>query len=216
VVFASIGGCPPIPDVHGFHRPDCDRLLEKGIEYARRPEVDSVVFGANWIGYFVVDSYYLERNGTKQSLNEAPGVARQALTGLEKVVAELVNAGKHVTLVLQSPVGTVFEPRLMIDRTLPLPSFEQKIPRISTREIREEMSRVDRPLRVIARVAGASIVDPKDWLCPREVCKLLSGGIPVYRDEAHLNPAYVRDHVRFLDHLVLKSVPNSIQPELRR
>lgn len=217
VVFASIGGCPPIPDVHGVHRPDCDRLLDKGIDYARRPEVDTVVFGANWIGYFVVDSYYLERDGTKRSLNEGPNVERDAFTGLAMLVDELVRAGKNVTLVLQSPVGPSFEPRGMISRTLVFPSFEQKVPRISTREIREQMLRVDDPLRVIADRTGATIIDPKDWLCQRETCELLSAdGIPVYRDEAHLNPIYVRDHVTFLDDLVLDPAPDSIPPGLSR
>jgi hypothetical protein len=54
VVFATSGGCPPIPNVHEAHHGDCSAVVASAIAYAGRPEVDSVVIGANWLNYFQI------------------------------------------------------------------------------------------------------------------------------------------------------------------
>ncbi|MFE5122819.1 SGNH hydrolase domain-containing protein [Streptomyces sp. NPDC056669] len=43
-----------------------------------------------------------------------------------------------------------------------------------------------------ARRAGAAVVDPKPWLCPRSGgCPVAVGDTFVYRDESHLAESYV-------------------------
>src|SRR5262249_11610085 len=63
-VFATGGGCPPIPGVHENHHPYCDGLIERAIEYARNPRVDTIVIAAAWHSYFVEPderySYYFQ------------------------------------------------------------------------------------------------------------------------------------------------------------
>ena len=52
-----------------------------------------------------------------------------------------------------------------------------------------------------AAEAGARLINPLDFLCTDGWCPAAAGdGVPIYKDHQHLQPAYVRAHVTFLDH----------------
>ena len=53
VVFATSGGCPPIPAVEEAHHQYCKGLLGRAERFAQHSNVTRVVIGANWLGYFV-------------------------------------------------------------------------------------------------------------------------------------------------------------------
>ena len=82
-----------------------------------------------------------------------------------------------------------------------------------TLQERVERSDVDKSLKPIAsrlmdiaRSSGATAVDPSEYICGETYCPTLADDrMPVYTDESHLRPAFVRDHMTFLDAIVSTS-----------
>jgi len=63
-VFASSGGCVPIRGVFENHHLNCNNLLARAELFANDSNVNAIVIGANWVGYFVAMDrrydYYFE------------------------------------------------------------------------------------------------------------------------------------------------------------
>lgn len=218
VVYSTIGGCPPIPGVRESHLPECDGLIERGIALAKAPNVDTVVLIADWMGYFVgpyvpeIFRYYYEVGSTKGVLTNAFGseATNQAFLALQSMITLFVREHKTVIIVLPTPHGVIFRPRAMIARSLTDLSFRIRIPVVPTVAVVSRMSPVVAKLRQIAAETGAIVIDPVNWLCNDSTCPVMSAeGEPIYRDGGHLNPAYVKDEIFFLDDIVrLKSGSN--------
>jgi SGNH domain (fused to AT3 domains) len=102
----------PAPDID---LAPCRKTIQRGIDYAKSPSVDAVVLSAHWYWYLVDAA-----EGGKRSTD---GVLQE----LRRLVAEFVNDGKHVYIVLNIPRGDEFDPRQMIQRTLFPPGFKIRI-----------------------------------------------------------------------------------------
>jgi hypothetical protein len=205
VVYASSGGCPPIPGVEEAHHRTCVGLAGLAERYADDPSVNRVVIGANWLGYFVkMDerySYYFSDHGTEESLLSAGG-SKRALSALQSLMIRLKAKGKNVYLLLQSPSNDALDPRSLVPHRWGRDSFLLHSSWKRRATLYQPMKSIDRKLRMIAAAAGATVIDPLDYLCS-DVCPALSeDGVPIYRDEAHLNPDYVRARVTYLDETV--------------
>jgi hypothetical protein len=75
---------------------------------------------------------------------------------------------------------------------------------VSAPEFRSTVRPIVDRLKAIAARTGAQVIDPIAELCDRERCPLTTAeGLPIFRDGSHLNPAFVRDHVRYLDEIFL-------------
>lgn len=203
VVFAASGSCPPIPQVQDDHRPHCAGLVERALDYARNGNVDTVVIGANWIQYFeeyAENRYYFIDRGAHLALNGNAEGVRQSFASLKNMMASLISQGKRVYLILQGPTGTSVDPRVMIKRAWPDMRFEIQAPTLLKRQLSEEFAYFVSPLRAAASEVGAIVIDPVEELCTDATCALFAAdGEPVYKDDAHLNPAYVRKYVQYLD-----------------
>ena len=56
----------------------------------------------------------------------------------------------------------------------------------------------------IARRAGVQIIDPAARLCDGKKClRTTQGGTPIYKDEDHLRPFFVRQNAGFLDEAII-------------
>ena len=112
---------------------------------------------------------------------------------------------KRVSVLLQSPMLEELAPRQMVRRSLTDLSFALDAPVITRAKIVESTRAFIPSLAKAAISAGAEVIDPLDWLCGPATCPALgTDGQPIYHDDGgHLNPAYVREHVPFLDQLVL-------------
>lgn len=203
VVFAASGSCPPIPHVRDDHRPHCDGLVERALDYARDGGVDTVVIGANWIQYFEQypeNQYYFVDHGAHLALSGNAEGVRQSLASLQNMMGSLIAEGKRVYLILQGPTGTYVDPRVMIKRTWSDMRFEIQPPTVQKRQLSEAFAYFVSPLRAVAAEVGAVVIDPVEQLCADATCALFTAdGEPVYKDHAHLNPAYVRKYVQYLD-----------------
>jgi hypothetical protein len=207
VVFASSGGCVPIRGVFESHHLNCNNLLARAELFAKDPNVDAVVIGANWVGYFVAmdrryDYYFEDGHSEKSSLLESRG-ATLALSQLRSMIERFRSKGKQVYLLLQSPNDDALNPRRLIGSRWGSASFKINEPLIDKGALTRSMQPIDAKLRDIAKATGAQVIDPVDYLCGVRCPVITPEGVPVYRDEGHLNPAYVRTSVRYLDRVVM-------------
>jgi len=206
-IFATGGGCPPIPGVHEEHHRYCEGLVERAVQYARNPAVDTIVIAAAWRSYFYEDdprySYYFQDDHFKGHLTPRKIAAWRALQAFDQMVGTLVRQHKRVFIVLQIPVGTGLDPRRMIQRGIGSFAFNVVARPLSRSDVDNEVGPIDLELVEIAKRHGATVIDPLDALCNHEECPTLEpDGNPIYRDGGHLRPSYVRTNVRYLDEIV--------------
>jgi peptidoglycan/LPS O-acetylase OafA/YrhL len=199
-VFAWRAGCAPDSELALINHKQCGELLESAVEYAKNPQVDTVVIGFCWYAYFlgILDQDHVGETGPL-----LPGTDR-AFENLKRMISGFVKQGKRVYLVLQLPVDAGFAPRQMIRRTVLSSGFRLDVrpaARVAlTRNFDPFLSR----LLQIAQDTGASVIDPMDSVCDRQACPPVTpGGEPMYHDSWHLRKAYIQEHVDYLDATVL-------------
>jgi peptidoglycan/LPS O-acetylase OafA/YrhL len=212
VIYSSRGGCPPFPNVRENQLPQCDGLIEQGIELAKDPNISTIVVAADWAGYFLGTTpdhlpYYYEDASTRGLLGDTmrSAASKKAFLAFEAMVSQFTKANKKVYIVLPSTTGEMFEPRSMITRTMTDFSFRIRIPTIRTSNVVAQLHPVVARLREIAAHTGALTIDPIAALCNDSVCPVLTaGGEPIHKDDSHLNPAYVVRNVYYLDSVVMR------------
>jgi hypothetical protein len=206
VVFATSGGCPPIPKVIESHHPGCSELLGRAERYAQDPDVDSIVIGADWGAYFLSnDPRYSYRFDGMPAVPLRLGSegAERALGELQSMIARFRKSGKRVWLILQSPEDAAMNPRKRIESRWGRDSFKVSKSVVSEHTLMQPMAPINSRLREIAAATGAEIIDPVDSLCSMYCPALTADGLPLYRDDGHLNPAFVRTQVHYLDSIVM-------------
>lgn len=213
-VFAWKPGCAPDSELALIFQKECGELVQSAIEYARDPQVDTVVIGFCWYAYFVriLDTDHVGENGPL-----VPGTDR-ALENVRRMVTEFVKEGKRVYLLLQLPVDPGFAPMQMVERTVLSPGF-----RINARPAaRAVLERTFDPfvskLLGIAHDTGANVIDPMNYVCDSTRCSPLTPtGEPMYHDTWHLRAGYIRDHIQYMDITVLDGGPDpNSAPQITR
>lgn len=208
IIFSTHGGCPPIPFVRENHLPWCNGLVDLDLKLAADPAIDTIVIAADWTGYFIPGpppdpwTYYYEHNGTRGNLTGQLGskATDEALAGFERMVSSFTSMRKAVFIVLPSPSGHLFSPRRMVERGLSDLSFRILPPFISAPGLISRISPIVDRLREIGARTGAHLIDPIAILCDPTQCPLITeDGLPIYKDDVHLNPLFVRENVRYLD-----------------
>jgi peptidoglycan/LPS O-acetylase OafA/YrhL len=201
LVFAMKGGCSPVLELipPGPARDRRQDFVSKASAYVNDPRVRTIVLSAYWYQHLVK----LRPgccNGPLQPDLEL------ALRNLKQLIARAVSQGKRVYVILNIPVNVNLNPRRMIRRNFGRAGFQLKIPSVQRDEVEKALGRSMSILRQLAIDAGASVIDPMDWLCDATQCPVITaGGQPMYRNERHLNATYVRESVRFLDVTALGS-----------
>lgn len=186
VAFVSQLMCPPITYVEGLMRSGCKGLIENAFAVADDLNVDTVVIAAAWYRYQAFDL-----NNPNQFQN------------LAAVIRRFNAGGRRVYIVLSIPRGDVFEPSRLVQRSFGVPGFSviQQIPRS---EVDAGVKALAAKLTDVARSNGAIAIDPVNQICPLGDCPTLSDyGLPKYCDDSHLRSDYVRNHITFLDDIVL-------------
>jgi hypothetical protein len=203
-VFWTRYGCAPgIVELHPSNEKEklnCRKHLSKALAYAADPDVDVVVIAAAWYAN-LAEMRGLHTIGQTATLKPKVDVA---IEGLKKTIEELTKNGKRVYLVLNLPVGSRFDPRAHIDRTKLNP--ERALEKCAdSSKIIAALEPITSRLRDVSRETGAIVIDPLQSLCGAGSCPYSSAsGEWMYRDLWHLRPSYVRDHVKYLDALILE------------
>ncbi|AEM85538.1 acyltransferase family protein [Streptomyces violaceusniger] len=111
---------------------------------------------------------------------------REWAAGYERVYRQLARAADHVAVLLDNPWPKDDPVECAASRPLRLRGCEPDQRDAVKDPTRREANRQG------ARRAGAAVVDPKPWLCPRSGgCPVAVGDTFVYRDESHLAETYV-------------------------
>lgn len=203
--FVTGGSCAPVPGI--IQRDDfahCANMPGILVDLVRREEIQSVVLGASWAGYGG-DSMRIERGGKRMSLNDDDG-KNAFYANLEDYVRLLQSLGAKVYLVLGAPVDLArFSPIAMIKRNLTsfriAPDVDEDVP---TAGLRAVYGFADGRLRGVATATGATLLDPVPDVCGTGAgCSpFFENAEPKYSDGVHLRPAFVREHLHFLDFLL--------------
>lgn len=204
IIFATAGGCPPIPGIIRLPLtkfPRCRQAVDAAYTLAAQADVDRVLIGAAWNGYFKDDNRDLQFDGGTARLQFPQAAAMEAAyQSLERAIAELRGHGKHVVLVLQPPSGDAYDPRHMY--TGSRWSSIRPRPRIENVALDRYLAENAAPrtrLLAIARATGADVIEPSQFLCVNNVCPVLdASGQPLYTDPIHMRPAYVRQAATYL------------------
>ena len=132
----------------------------------------------------------------------APGSA-WVLKGFEAELKKLTAAGKQVVLVLSSPRGEAVDPKSVIQPAGITGHVREPLGRVPRSELVQLTSPIDSRLIAIAAAAGASVIDPTEWLCSAAFCPAADErGRPLYKDASHLRASVVRERFSAVDKFV--------------
>jgi hypothetical protein len=202
VIFKTEGGCAPVPGIERRGQ-KCSRFVDEGFALALDPSVDTVIIAASWVGFVSRPDYYRIGDESGAPLRMLTPQAEWVLQGLEAAVAKLVAGGKRVVIVLSSPRGSPFDPKSVIDRASMTVRVSHGFLPMAKSELLGVTSPIDERLRRIAAQAGATVIDPSDWLCGASSCPTADEeGRPLYKDESHIRASVARTRISALDRYV--------------
>jgi len=195
-IFIAQGGIVPIPGVNQDTSKDWAHMFQVlDDQLGKNPSIDRIVIAARWCDYF--------RKEAKQSLQgallgttEGRALAMEALGSL---IRKNTASGKKVTLVLSIPTGNEMDPKSICRRGFwGIEGFHPSI--LSKERFLKQNGELLGDISRIAKENGATVIDPLDYLCTNGICIFEDDqGVPIYYDDHHLRPGYVRDHVIYLD-----------------
>ena len=207
-IFATKGGCPPIPNVFEDNHKGCQAMLASVTKLALSPDIDTVVIGACWWCYFIdqarpdsVYEYYVEKDGHKDFFKTGKGVddSLNSLSGFLKLLA----AHKKVFLILNTPAGQNLDPINLIGGSrFGQLHFRQKNNLLMS-EYEKDYGPIRRKLKAIGIQAGVTVIDPLDYLCADGICPAtMPDGTPIYKDAAHIRRYYSKYFCNYIDETV--------------
>ena len=199
IILKTAGGCAPMPGIER-KRSRCSGFVDSGFKLARRPEIDTVVIAASWVGMLQRGDYYKVGDPEQRPLEWLTPQTEWVLQGFQAELAELTAAGKHVVLMLSSPRGSALDPKSVIDREAMTVHVRRQLAPLPRSELAALTAPIDARLRRIAAAVGASVVDPTEWLCTESLCPSADAyGRPLYRDESHLRASVARERFKAVD-----------------
>ena len=209
--FITSAGCPPIPSVFEDKHPDCAIFINK-IETILKalPSIKVVVIGGCWNCYFGHETnpipdfnnfnYVYRANHVEAYFRNGNG-SDYAMRSLESYLMKLSENYK-VFLILDNQIGDENDPRHVIKNRF---NFYSNVALNGQLTLSDEQKSRSKRMREIATLAGVSVIDPLQELCPFGVCPIYSSaGIPIFKDNHHLRSSYVADHATFIDQVQLK------------
>ena len=202
--FVTGPACPLVPGV--IARDEyayCANVANRLSELVQREKVQTVVLGPH---YWPRKNALIEREGKSIPLDGGEEGRHAFYANLEDYVRELqLNA--TVYLVLGAPHSlTGLNPQRMVTRGVTGirvdPNAEKSVP---IADLRAVYARHDADLRAVAERTGAKLLDVVPDVCGNgETCSPFFGARePKFTDGLHLRPVFVREHLHFLDFLLM-------------
>jgi peptidoglycan/LPS O-acetylase OafA/YrhL len=207
-VFATYGGCPPLPHVNrntpGYA---CSEFFDYAMARATEPDVRTIVFSAYWEFYFgprfggLLKSEVHRINDGRRGTLSGSELASMEFGELSVLIERLRLDGKRVFIILSNPASELFDPKHMISRISG--KIESKdVDRWSAAEAARPIVSM---LRAAATRAGATVIDPVRYVCSERVCKTTGDlGLPLYIDGDHMRSSYVAKSAGFIDEIFSK------------
>lgn len=209
VGFLSGGGCPPVPNLFDDLHRTCFNLFERlNKVFAIEANLSRVVVSGCFNCYFINQSfsipnpgdnynYYYLSDGEKLFFRKGEGQI-EALVSLNNFLNGLSKKYKLI-LLGDNPLSVNFNPSVILSHiqrgdsdffNTRYPSFTNGKFKVSKDELR-----LDDKLRS-ATPSDAAYLSMVDIVCPNGVCIALDkNGSPLYKDESHMRPEYVKEVV---------------------
>jgi peptidoglycan/LPS O-acetylase OafA/YrhL len=201
-VFATSGGCPPLPDLNpskpGYA---CPQFYKYWSKEANAKNVGTIVIGADWESYFLGTYPDQTRGRSMISVAGRPAVdgdLEEAWKGFETTVASLVRSGKRVFILSSNPSSPTFNPHGVFHRLSSLESG--RLQPVDKAEFNQFIAPIQDKLIDIATRTGATVIRPADYFCNGGFCPASDGdGSTIYIDDSHLRAASVIERAVFID-----------------
>ena len=208
LIFNLEAACPPIPDIAGERVLACAPFVDKVLPTLDGDRVKTVAFAAWWTPEFTDAMYYLRSDPSKVFLRDSEAAQDRALSKFAALISHLVNAGKRVFVLLETPSGNVYDPETSMPTGWRRLLIRPKIPDSPTRSNMEQfVGKTDEKVRSAAEMAGARVIKPMDYLCNKDVCPIRGeDGHFMYFNYGHLRRSYVRDQATYLDQIFVPAL----------
>ena len=215
VIFDLVAACPPIPDIAGERNLACAPFVDKVLPTLDGDRVKTVAFTAWWTPEFTDAKYYLRSDPSKVFLRDSEAAQDRALSKFAALISHLVNAGKRVFVLLETPSGRVYDPEAMMPTGWHRLLARPKIPESPTRTQMENfVGKISDKIRRVAETSGARVINPLDYLCDNEFCPVADkDGRLMYFNYGHLRQSYVRDHATYIDQIFRPDVDRAMPPD---
>jgi len=203
-IFASHGGCLPIPGIITKNSLDCANFVQHVVAFVKnRPQIKDVVLAAQWHGAFSkATRHQIEVENSALRLDD-PRAIKAALESLKRMVISLQNSKKYIHLVLGIPTGNFFNPKSMAQRRTLSQDWRINLSLVHRSDWISDVPKGAGDLKQMAEQLNINIIDPVDTICPGEVCNTIDQeGNFVYKDRSHLTPEFVENHVMFFDEIM--------------
>jgi peptidoglycan/LPS O-acetylase OafA/YrhL len=192
-LYIGSSGCIPQLSIERKDIPQCRQLNDAIFRYlVSIPSIEAVILSGRW-GLWAEGSRYKRESGTRVRLATASGVLldnREALAaGLERVVAELIAAGKKVWLIGPIPEIGYNVPRSLHNDLLGIAGIDI---RPTLEEFNDREGFVVALFAKIARKYSVGVIWPHEVLCDTGRCQIQRDGRPLYVDEQHLTRSAAR------------------------
>jgi peptidoglycan/LPS O-acetylase OafA/YrhL len=212
-IFVLGAGCPPIANVFENSFAWCQQTFSRMMA-ATAPigSIKKVVVGGCWNCYFITETkeassaskafnyYYQAPGGKRENFKDGQG-ATLALAQLETMLKTLA-ANYEVYLLLDNPSGLDFAPQTLIGNRLSFQTAKNLSPTV---KIDEEQIALNERLKDVAQRAGARVIDQLSVLCRgRDCIRLTEDKKPIYKDEHHMRPFFVKEHADYFEKELLR------------
>ncbi|MHB2205440.1 acyltransferase family protein [Methylobacterium sp. CM6257] len=194
IVFSTMPGCAPVPAINRLSDKYCADFVDKSFALAHGTEFSLVIIGGSWLGFMSRGDYYRISDYSKRPIDFWSSEGDFAFDALESQIASLTRSGKKVRLILEWPSSRKANPKFLY-RTKGSNDIS-----ITMSEHVKRTAAINDRLRHIAQRAGATTIDPANFMCDSKECRFLNElGRPVFKDGSHINSSYARDSLYALD-----------------
>ena len=158
------------------------------------PRIDRVVIAAHWYGYYREGSGYSFR-GVSMDDDSAKSACTKEL---DSMIRKLREINIKVYFVMSVPSGDELDPRNGLTRSLTRITLKP-LPILTVEEFTKRTGWPRQKIADIAWDAGAEVIDPLTFLSTNGVCISENEDGPIRYNDCHLRPAFVKDHIQYLD-----------------
>jgi hypothetical protein len=120
-----------------------------------------------------------------------------------------ISKSYKVYLVLDNPTSDFLNPSYMISTQGHTNrfafAFSDKVLIEDTKlafKLPKEQKDINIELNKMGNDSGIKIIDQTKFLCPDEQCQVLNNGRPIYLDNSHIRPFFVRNYAKYMDEIL--------------
>lgn len=206
VIFATIGGAFPAPNVFRKSSPQYSDFIDNAIKTIKQYNVKTVVISASWTSYFSQkdssSDYFITTSEGAVNLGSPQGLDL-AWSSLEEMIDLFKSNNIEVYIVLPKPQGWEYDPNSFISRDF-LGNWKIDMKNGSYNKWRESTNLIYERLESIGAKQGVGLLHPSHFLCKGDICKTHENLAPLYKDGGHLRSTKVETLFNIFDFLFSK------------